>query len=164
MMTAPQARERIKIIWTSPIIPLDPIVWRKDLDPAIKAKLYTFLLGYGRIGSPEEIKAAKEMIAGMIWSPLRPSSDDQLLPMRKLEASRDLLRVQSDAKLSDEEKKKQSAEIQSQLAKLDDLEKKAVTDPFQKRLAAFVEADKAGNQAELKRMIAEFAAGGARIN
>ena len=112
MMTAPQAREQIKIIWTSPIIPLDPIVWRKDLDPAIKAKLYTFLLGYGRIGSPEEIKAAREMIAGMIWSPLRPSSDDQLLPMRKLEASRDLLRVQSDAKLSDEEKKKQSAEIQ----------------------------------------------------
>jgi phosphonate transport system substrate-binding protein len=164
MMTAPQAREQIKIIWTSPIIPLDPIVWRKDLDPAIKAKLYTFLLGYGRIGSPEEIKVAREMIAGMIWSPLRPSSDDQLLPMRRLEASKDLLKVQSDAKLSDEEKKKQSAEISAQLAKLDELEKKAVTDPFQKRLAAFVEADKAGNQAELKRMIAEFAAGNARTN
>ena len=88
MVTAPQAREQIKIIWTSPIIPLDPIVWRKDLDPAIKAKLYTFMLSYGRVGSPDEIKTAKEMIAGMIWSPLRPSSDDQLLPMRKLEASK----------------------------------------------------------------------------
>jgi phosphonate transport system substrate-binding protein len=164
MMTSPQARQQIKIIWTSPIIPLDPIVWRKDLDPGIKAKLYTFLLGYGRVGSPEEIKVAREMIAGMIWSPLRPSSDDQLLPMRRLEASKDLLKVQSDAKLSDEEKKKQSAEIGAQLAKLDELEKKAVTDPFQKRLAAFVEADKAGNQTELKRMIAEFAAGNARTN
>jgi len=78
----------------------------------------------------------------MIWSPLRPSSDDQLLPMRKLEASRDLLRVQSDGKLSDEDKKKQSAEIQAQLVKLDEMEKKAATDPFQKRLEAFVEADK----------------------
>jgi phosphonate transport system substrate-binding protein len=164
MMTSPQAREQIKIIWTSPIIPLDPIVWRKDLDPAIKAKLYTFLLSYGRVGTPDEIKVAKEMIAGMIWSPLRPSSDNQLLPMRKLEASRDLLRVQSDAKLSDEDKKKQSADIQAQLAKLDELEKKAATDPFQKRLEAFVEADKAGNQPELKRMIAEFAAGNARTN
>ncbi len=164
MITAPEARAQIKIIWTSPIIPLDPIVWRKDLDPAIKAKLYTFMLSYGRIGSPDEIKTAKEMIAAMIWSPLRPSSDNQLLPMRKLEASRDMLRVQSDAKLSDEDKKKQSADIQAQLVKLDEMEKKAATDPFQKKLEAFVEADKAGNQVELKRMIAEFAAGNARTN
>jgi phosphonate transport system substrate-binding protein len=164
MVTAPQARDQIKIIWTSPIIPLDPIIWRKDLDPTIKAKLYTFMLSYGRIGTPDEIKAAREMIAGMIWSPLRPSSDDQLLPMRKLEASRDLLRIQSDAKLSDDEKAKQSADIKAQLVKLDDLEKKAETDPFQKKLAAFVEADKAGDQAALKRMIADFAAGNARTN
>jgi phosphonate transport system substrate-binding protein len=164
MVTAPQARDQIKIIWTSPIIPLDPIIWRKDLDPAIKAKLYTFMLSYGRIGTPDEIKAAREMIAAMIWSPLRPSSDDQLLPMRKLEASRDLLRIQSDAKLSDDEKAKQSADIKAQLVKLDDLEKKAETDPFQKKLAAFVEADKAGDQAALKRMIADFAAGNARTN
>jgi phosphonate transport system substrate-binding protein len=163
-MTAPQARAQIKIIWTSPIIPLDPIVWRRDLDPTIKTKLYTFLLSYGRIGTPEEIKAAREMIAAMIWSPLHPSSDDQLIPMRKLEASRDMLRVQSDAKLSDAEKAKQIAEIQAQLAKLDEMEKKAAADPFQGRLAAFLEADKAGNQADLKRMIAEFAAANARTN
>jgi phosphonate transport system substrate-binding protein len=164
MATAPEARAQIKIIWTSPIIPLDPIIWRKDLDPAVKAKLYTFMLSYGRIGTPDEIKAARELIATMIWSPLRPSSDDQLLPMRKLEASRDLLRVQSDAKLSDEEKKKQSADIQAQLVKIDETEKKAATDPFQGKLAAFVEADKAGDQAALARMIAEFAAGTARAN
>jgi phosphonate transport system substrate-binding protein len=30
---APDARNQIKIIWTSPLIPLDPLVWRKDLDP-----------------------------------------------------------------------------------------------------------------------------------
>jgi len=163
-VTAPQAREQIKIIWTSPMIPLDPIVWRKDLDPAIKTKLYTFLLSYGRIGTPEEIKAAREMIAAMIWSPLHPSTDDQLIPMRKLEASRDMLRVQSDAKLSDEEKKKQSADIQAQLAKLDDLEKKAAAAPFQAKLAAFVKADEAGDQAALKKMIADFAASNARTN
>src|SRR5215472_11251457 len=132
MMTAPQARAQIKIIWTSPIIPLDPIVWRKDLDPSIKTKLYTFILSYGRIGSPEEIKTAREMIAGMIWSPLHPSNDSQLIPMRKLEASRDMLRVQSDAKLSDEEKNKESDDIRAQLAKIDEMEKKAATAPFQK--------------------------------
>ena len=164
MMTSPDARAQIKIIWTSPIIPLDPIVWRKDLDPTIKAKLYTFMLSYGRVGTPDEIKGAREMIAAMIWSPLRPSSDDQLLPMRKLEASRDLLRIQSDAKLSDNEKAKQSADIKAQLAKIDDMEKTAATDPFQKKLAAFVEADKAGDQAALKHMIADFAAGNVHTN
>src|SRR6516164_8401680 len=55
-VTAPAAHSQIKIIWTSPLIPLDPIVWRKDLDPAVKTKLYTFLLSYGRIGSADEIK------------------------------------------------------------------------------------------------------------
>src|SRR6516165_5349530 len=49
--SAPDARSQIKIIWTSPLIPLDPLVWRKDLDPAVKTKLYTFLMSYGRIGS-----------------------------------------------------------------------------------------------------------------
>jgi phosphonate transport system substrate-binding protein len=163
-MTAPQARAQIKIIWTSPIIPLDPIIWRKDLDPTIKSKLYTFLLSYGRIGTPEEIKAAREMIAGMIWSPLHPSNDSQLIPMRKLEASRDILRVESDSKLSPEEKQKQIAEIRALLARIDGMEKAAATEPFQARLAAFLAADKAADQAELKRMIAELAGSFSRTN
>src|SRR5246127_4421194 len=64
--TAPDARQKIRIIWTSPIIPLDPLVWRKDLDPTVKAKLYNFLMSYGRIGTPDEIKTAKEMLAAPI--------------------------------------------------------------------------------------------------
>ena len=47
------ARSQIRIIWTSPLIPLDPLVWRKDLDPAVKTRLYTFLMSYGRIGTDE---------------------------------------------------------------------------------------------------------------
>jgi len=56
-VTAPDARKQIKIIWTSPLIPLDPIVWRKDLDPAVKTKLYAFLMSSGRreaLGGREE--------------------------------------------------------------------------------------------------------------
>ena len=163
-MTSPEARAKIKIIWTSPIIPLDPIVWRKDLDPAVKATLQTFLLSYGRIGSAQEIAAAKEILTPMIWSPMHPSSDDQLLPIRKLEASKALLKIQDDAKLSEEDKSRQIADIKAELTRLDEAEKKAATNPFQKRLEAFLEADKAGNQTELKRMIAEFVAGPARTN
>jgi phosphonate transport system substrate-binding protein len=163
-LTSPEARAKIKIIWTSPIIPLDPIVWRKDLDPAVKAKLQTFLLSYGRIGSAAEIAAAKEILTPMIWSPMHPSSDDQLLPIRKLEASKALLKIQDDAKLSEEDKSKKIAGIKAELTELDEAEKKAATSPSQKRIEAFLEADKAGNQTELKRLIAEFVASPARTN
>src|SRR5262249_20903533 len=91
-VTAPDARNQMRTIWTSPVLPLAPLVWRRDLDPAVKTKLYTFLMSYGRIGSSDEIKAAREILANLIWSPFHPSSDNQLLAIRKLEANRDLIR------------------------------------------------------------------------
>ncbi|HZD62027.1 MAG TPA: phosphonate ABC transporter substrate-binding protein [Xanthobacteraceae bacterium] len=157
--SAPGARSQIKIIWTSPLIPLDPLVWRKDLDPAVKTKLYTFLLSYGRIGLDSDIKTAKGVLADLIWSPFRPSSDGQLIPIRVLEANKNLMKAQGDEKLSADEKARQVATIRAEIEKLEEMQKKAETDSFQKRVAAFVEADKAGNQDELNKMIAEFAAG-----
>jgi len=157
-VTAPDARKQIKIIWTSPLIPLDPIVWRKDLDPAVKTKLYTFLMSYGRIGSADEIAAAKAILADLVWSTFQPSSDNQLIPIRVLEANKTLMRVQGDDKLSADEKSSQVAAIRAEVAKLEEMQKKAETDEFHRRAAAFLEADKAGRQDELKKMIAEFAA------
>ena len=141
------------------IIPLDPLVWRKDLDPAVKTKLYTFLMSYGRIGLDDEIAAAKAILANLVWSTFQPSSDNQLIPIRVLEANKTLMRVQGDDKLSADEKSSQIAAIRSEIAKLEEMQKKAETDEFHRRAAAFLEADKAGRQDELKKMIAEFAAG-----
>ena len=162
--TAPEAREKIKIIWTSPLIPLDPLMWRKDLDAVAKSKLYTSLMSYGHIGSDAEIKAARDILANLIWSPFHPSSDDQLLSTRKLEANKDLLKIKGDAKLSNDEKAKEIAVIQVQLTKLDEMEGKGKANPFHSRVAAFIEAEKAGRQEDMKRMIAEFAAIYARSN
>jgi phosphonate transport system substrate-binding protein len=163
-VTAPDARSQIKIIWTSPMIPLDPLVWRKDLDPAVKTKLYTFLMSYGRIGSPDEIKTAKEILANLIWSPFNPSSDNQLLPIRKLELTKEKLKVEADAKLSDDEKAMNVKEFEAKLADVEAMTKKAEADGFRTRVVAFIGADKAGNQDELKKMIAEFAANFASTN
>jgi phosphonate transport system substrate-binding protein len=157
--SAPDARNQIKIIWTSPLIPLDPLVWRKDLDPAVKTKLYTFLMSYGRIGSDDEIAAAKAVLANLVWSTFQPSSDNQLIPIRVLEANKTLMRIQGDDKLSADEKSSQIAAIRGEIAKLEEMQKKAETDEFHRRAAAFLEADKAGRQDDLKKMIAEFAAG-----
>jgi phosphonate transport system substrate-binding protein len=157
--TAPDARANIKIIWTSPLIPLDPLTWRKDLDPAVKTKIYTFLLSYGRIGSPDEIKEARQVLANLIWSPFQPSSNDQLIPIRILEANKSLMKVKADEKISADDKAKQISALQAEITKLSEQEMKAADGDYRKRVALFIEADKAGNQAELKKMIAEFAAG-----
>jgi len=162
--TAPEARKQIRIIWTSPIIPLDPLVWRKDLDPALKTKIYTFLLGYGRLGTDEENKVAREILSNLIWSTFNPSSDRQLIPIRKLEANKSLMKVQGDDKLSDAEKAVKIAELKAEIAKIEAMEKALDNDPYQKRVSAFIAADKASKTDDIKKMIAEFAASFASTN
>jgi phosphonate transport system substrate-binding protein len=159
--SAPEARKQIKIIWTSPIIPLDPLMWRKDLEPATKTKIYTFLMSYGRVGTPEEVKRAKEILANLIWSPFHPSNDNQLLPIRILEANKAIMKIQGDDKLTAEQKKEQIAPLQAEIKKNQELSEKAEHSAFPKQIAAFVAADKAGNQDELKKMIGQFAAAAA---
>jgi phosphonate transport system substrate-binding protein len=162
--TAPEARKNIRIIWTSPIIPLDPLVWRKDLDPAVKTKLYTFLLSYARFGSDDQMKSERAVLANLIWSPFNPSSDRQLIPIRKLEANKELMKVQGDDKLSPSDKAAKVAEIKAKLAKIEQMEKELANDSYQKRVEAFIAADKAGDKTATKKMIAEFAAGFAGTN
>ncbi|MBS0247390.1 MAG: phosphonate ABC transporter substrate-binding protein [Proteobacteria bacterium] len=155
--TAPDARKDIRIIWTSPIIPLDPLMWRKDLDPAVKKKIYSFLLSYGRLGTPDEIANAKKILANLLWSPFHPSSDNQLLPIRILEANKAIMKIKGDAKLSDAEKAAKIEPLQVDIKKYQAMTEKANGAAFEKKVEAFVAADKAHDQAKLKQMIAEFA-------
>ena len=45
--TAPEKAKEIRVIWTSPLIPSDPLVWRKDLDAGLKKKIGDWLFAYG---------------------------------------------------------------------------------------------------------------------
>lgn len=105
--TAPDKAAQIRVIWTSPLIPSDPIVWRKDLDPAIKAKISDFFFTYGT-----KDEAEKKVLAGLAWAPFKKSDNNQLLPIRQMEISRDMSRIKSDAKLTDAEKAAQVAPLQ----------------------------------------------------
>jgi phosphonate transport system substrate-binding protein len=116
--TAPEARKKLKVIWTSPLIPSDPIVWRADLDPALKSKLYSWLMTYGRNGSEQEIMEARKVLAGLQWAPFRPSSNAQLYPIRQLELNKEVLKVRGDSKMSDAEKNAKLADLQKQIDKV----------------------------------------------
>ncbi|MFT5172049.1 MAG: phosphonate transport system substrate-binding protein [Gammaproteobacteria bacterium] len=103
-ITSPKARGNIKVIWQSPLIPSDPLVWRTDLDADLKAKLYTFIMTYGRIGTTEQVQKAREVLTNLGWAPFRPSSNAQLYPIRQLAINKEILKLKADMKLSADEK------------------------------------------------------------
>lgn len=114
--TQPEKRKQIKVIWESPLIPSDPLVWRKNLPQEAKEKIGYFIYSYGVVG--DEIEAERQVLADLAWAPFEPSNNDQLLPIRQLELFRDRSRIQTDEDLSDAEKEEQLAEIDRQLEEL----------------------------------------------
>src|SRR5690606_20102989 len=88
--TNPAAAAKLKIIWKSPLIPSDPIVWRKDLDQPAKDKLLSFFMSYGRQGTPDDVAKEREILTGLQWAPFSPSSDAQLYPIRIMELTKEM--------------------------------------------------------------------------
>jgi len=111
--TKPELAEELKIIWKSPLIPNDPIVWRKDLDPAVKAKVKSFLIGYGKTDADKEVMSKIYNYSGF-----KESTNDQLIPIRQLELYKDRVKVENDAQYSAEEKTRLLADIDKKLAAL----------------------------------------------
>jgi phosphonate transport system substrate-binding protein len=110
----PDLYSQLRVIWQSPLIPSDPFVWRKDLDPAVKTKIRNFVLGYAK--SDEAEKAILKNIYS--YGGFRESNNDQLLPIRQLELFRDRSKIAGDEKLNADERGKQIAEIDRKLAAL----------------------------------------------
>jgi phosphonate transport system substrate-binding protein len=110
----PELFQQLRVIWRSPLIPSDPFVWRKDLDPAVKAKLKSFVLNYAK-NDPAE-KAILNNIYN--YDGFRESNNDQLIPIRQLELFRDRRKAEGDEKLSADERAKQIAEIDRKLVAL----------------------------------------------
>ena len=68
------------------MLPEDPIIWRKDLDPALKEKLRQFLLTYGQGPSASAARQRANM-ARLNIGGFRPADDSFLLPVREMEAT-----------------------------------------------------------------------------
>jgi len=112
--TKPELIRQLRILWKSPLIPSDPFVWRKDLDPALKAKIKSFVLNYAKT-DPQE-----KAILGKIYNygGFRESSDAQLVPIRQLELYRDRMKIEADAGMGADQKAKALADIDAKLAAL----------------------------------------------
>lgn len=112
----PAAFEKIKVIWKSPLIPSDPLVWRKDLSEEAKTKIKDFFLTYGTDKSKGDVAHEKEVLAGLEWAPFRASTNDQLLPIRVMELTKSIAQIEADASLSDADKKAKIEPLEAQKA------------------------------------------------
>ena len=85
----PESKE-VKVIWESPTLPEDPIIYRRDLDPAIKEKLRQFFLTYGQGNTPEAAQQRANMAKINIGG-FKPADETHLLPVREMEATQNWL-------------------------------------------------------------------------
>lgn len=111
--SAPEKMNQIRILWTSPLIPRDPLVWRKDLPNDMKRKIQGFVVAYGKTDREKEILKNMYRLAGF-----KASTDDQLLPIRQLELFKSRRKIEGDKNMADVERKQKLAEIDAALAKL----------------------------------------------
>lgn len=110
----PEKFKEIRVVWTSPLIPLDPLVMRKELPEATKQKLKDFFFAYGKGGQQEKdvlMKISK-------LSAFKPSTNAQLIPIRQLELFKERNKFEADASLPATEKQAKVAEIDRKLAEL----------------------------------------------
>jgi len=110
---SPEKLEQIRILWTSPLIPRDPLVWRKDLPSDLKKKIQDFVTGYGKTEREKEILKNMYRLAGF-----KASTDAQLIPIRQLELFKDRKKFEADENMSASEKKIKLDEIDAKLAQL----------------------------------------------
>lgn len=110
----PEKAKDIKVIWTSPLIPLDPLVISKGLPEATKTKIKNFFYNYAKTDAHE-----KEVVMKISkLSGFKASTNDQLKPIRQLDLFSQRNKIESDTTLSDTDKKSKMADIDQKLAAL----------------------------------------------
>lgn len=111
--THPEKLAQLRQVWKSPLIPSDPLVWRKDLDPKIKSKLSDFLVAYGKSDARE-----KQILLDIGFAGFVPSSNDQLIPVRQIELVKSKTDLTNKADMDPAEKAKRIAAIDKKLGEL----------------------------------------------
>lgn len=102
------AWEKIQIIWTSPVIPSDPLAYRKDLPDCLKEEIKNFFYTY----------SDATILEPLGWSKFIPADDSRWNTIRELNIGKEILEVQTDKNLSDADKQQKIAELNKQLEAL----------------------------------------------
>lgn len=115
----PDKFAQLREVWRSVLIPTDPIVYRKDLPDALKDKIRTFFITYGRERPGANIEREKAALLALgDWGPFEPSSNAQLLPIRQVMLFKDRLKIEQDEAMNPADRSVKFAEIDAKLTAL----------------------------------------------
>jgi phosphonate transport system substrate-binding protein len=89
-----KALDALQVIWTSPTIPEDPMVWRADLDPMLKKKISDFFFSYG-VGDSDEAKRQRAILERIQTGAFKHADNTHLLPVREMEATGEMVQARS---------------------------------------------------------------------
>lgn len=113
----PQVVANLREVWRSPLLGLDPIIFRKDLEPATKAKLRQFFQDYGRKGTPEEVARQRKVLASLEFGTFNPADDSVLNQFREIEMRKEIYDLRDDKSASGAAKRQRlEADLQKLLA------------------------------------------------
>jgi phosphonate transport system substrate-binding protein len=110
----PEKFKDLRIVWTSPLIPLDPMVISKNLPAATQEKIKNFFYNYAKT-DPREKEIAMKISK---LSGFKSSSNAQLIPIRELDLFSQRNKIESDGTMAASEKTTKLAEIDKRLAAL----------------------------------------------
>jgi len=88
--------DSVRVVWRSPVLPEDPIIWRKSLDPDAKEKLRQFFLTYGQGDSPQAA-LQRSYLAKVNVGGFKAADNNHLLPVREMEATEKLAEARDSA-------------------------------------------------------------------
>lgn len=89
----PDQYARLRVIWTSTLIPHAVIVVRNDLPPSLRERIATFMTSYGKGGDGAREQANLKLIHDI--SGFAPAGNDDLIPFADIEYSLEKRRASS---------------------------------------------------------------------
>jgi phosphonate transport system substrate-binding protein len=112
----PELAQNVKVLWKSPLIPSDPLVWRKDLDRELKSRIKAFVLGYGRNEANKEHEL--QVLAALDLAPYWDSSNKQLIPIREIKYANEKMKVGNDQNINIAAKEEKLKNIDAKIAEV----------------------------------------------
>lgn len=101
----PAAFENVQIIWTSPVIPSDPLAYRNDLPDCLKDEIKDFFYNY----------KDPEVLGALDWQGFDEAGDSDWNTVRELNIGKELLEVQNDESLDAAAKEARVEELNAEL-------------------------------------------------
>jgi phosphonate transport system substrate-binding protein len=118
----PEITGAVRIIWRSPLIPADPLVWRTDLSSETKSKIAAFFLGFGAPAPGKSASALKQERAALDRLNIHSfiaSDNRQLTSIRLVELSKTRMQTATDETLSKEERARRVRDIDGRMAEIE---------------------------------------------